>query len=306
MAIHAICLIKNEADIIAQTLAAASEWADRIYVLDNGSEDGTWELVNEAARTNSTVVPYRQDPSAFCDSIRDWVFAHYRDLARRGDWWCKLDADEFYVEDPRKFLAGVPHHYNAVWLSAYNFLFTEKDHASYLADPGSYDGSRPWGEVLHHYVPAGYSEARFIRHWWGLDHLPPRNWGPIYPEPIRIRQYMYRSPEQITRRILTRQPSIERGEFAHERREQWRPDIPADRPFHWSERLAMSSECCVDLGDDTLVQQPLSDRPETVISPNAAGVLWRKAKSRLAASSAGWPVPLRSPRRGGMPPARPH
>lgn len=304
MAIHAICLVKNESDVIAQTLAAASVWADSIYVLDNGSEDPTWEIVKEAASANPTIVPYRQDSSAFCDSMRDWVFAHFRDRARRGDWWCKLDADEFYVEDPREFLARVPHRYNAVWLSAYNFLFTEKDHASYLANPGSYDGSRAWGEVLHHYVPAGYSEARFIRHWWGLDRLPPRNWGPIYPEPIRIRQYMYRSPEQITRRILTRLPSIKRGEFAHERREQWRPDIPVDQPFHWSERLATSSECCVDLGDDTLVQQPLADDPEPIVGPDAVGVLWRKARRRLA-TSAHWPAHWRRARRRGMSAARP-
>ncbi|WP_312164088.1 glycosyltransferase family 2 protein [Phenylobacterium sp.] len=285
MAIHAICLVKNESDVVAQTLAAASEWADSIYVLDNGSEDETWDLVNEAAAANSVIVPYRQDPSAFCDSLRDRVFTHYRDRARRGDWWCKLDADEAYVDDPREFLARVPRRYNAVWVSSYNYLFTEQDHASYLLDPGSYDGSRTWREVLHYYVPSGYSEVRFIRHWWGLDRLPPENWGPIYPEPIRLRQFMYRSPEQITRRMMTRAESMQRGEFAHERRERWRPDIPADQPFHWSERLAMCSECYVDRGDDTLVQQPISNQPEAVIGPNAVGVLWRKAKRRLAASA---------------------
>ncbi len=225
MAIHAICLVKNELDIIAQTLATASEWADSIYVLDNGSDDGTWEFVNEAARSNPTIMPYRQDRSPFCDSMRNRVFERYRDRARQGDWWCKLDADEAYVDDPRTFLARVPRRYNAVWVSSYNYLFTEHDHAAYLKDPGRFDGSRAWREVLHHYVPSGYSEARFVRHWWGLDRLPPENWGPIYPEPIRVRQFMYRSPEQIARRMTTRAESMERGEFAHERRERWRPDI---------------------------------------------------------------------------------
>lgn len=301
MAIHAICLIKNEADIIAQTLATASKWADSIYVLDNGSEDTTWDIVNAAAATNPVIVPYRQDPSPFCDSMRDSVFVHYRDRARDGDWWCTLDADEFYVENPREFLGGVSRRYNAVWLSCYNYLFTEQDHAAYLEDPASYDGSRAWSEVLHHYVPAGYSEARFIRHWWGLDHLPPRNWGPIYPQPIRLRQYMYRSPEQITRRIMTRMGPMDRGEFAHERRENWRPDIPGDQPFHWSERLAMTGECYEDRGDDTLAPQPISNLPDSIVGPNASGVLWRKVKRRLGASTH-WAVPARPTQPGGISP----
>ncbi|MBA4011949.1 MAG: glycosyl transferase [Phenylobacterium sp.] len=301
MAIHAICLVKNELDIIAQTLATGSEWADSIYVLDNGSEDGTWEFVKEAAATNPKIVPFRQDLSPFCDSMRDRVFAHYRDRARQGDWWCKLDADECYVEDPRTFLASVPRQYNAVWVSCYNYLFTELDRAAYLLDPTSFDGSRAWRDVLRHYVPAGYSEARFIRHWWGLESLPPWNWGPIYPRPIRLRQFMYRSPEQITRRMTTRADPMARGEFAHERREHWRPDIPADQPFHWSERLAMTSECFEDLGDDTLVPQPISNLPESITGPDAGGVLWRKVRRRLGASANG-PAPSGPAEPGGLSP----
>lgn len=303
MAIHAICLVKNELDIIAQTLATASEWADSIYVLDNGSDDGTWEFVNEAARSNPTIMPYRQDRSPFCDGMRNRVFERYRDRARQGDWWCKLDADEAYVDDPRTFLARVPRRYNAVWVSSYNYLFTEHDHAAYLKDPGRFDGSRAWREVLHHYVPSGYSEARFVRHWWGLDRLPPENWGPIYPEPIRVRQFMYRSPEQITRRMTTRAESMERGEFAHERRERWRPDILEDQPFHWSERLATTSECYEDLGDDTLAPQPISNLPENIVGPNAGGLLWRKVKRRLGVLAHSNPTPKPVRQDAGSPPS---
>lgn len=302
MAIHAICLVKNELDIIAQTLATASAWADRIYVLDNGSDDGTWEFVNETARSNPAIVPYRQDLSPFCDSMRDRVFEHYRDRVRQGDWWCKLDADEAYVEDPRAFLARVPRHYNAVWANSYNYLFTDRDQVAYLLDPSRYDGSRPWREVLRHYVPSGYSEARFVRHWWGLDRLPPENWGPIYPEPIRLRQYMYRSPEQIARRMATRAESMERGEFAHERREHWRPDIPADQPFHWSERLATASDCYEDQGDETLVPQPVSGLPDSIAGPDAGGLLWRKVKRRLGVSTHWHPAPKPARQDGSSPP----
>ena len=52
MHIHALSLIKNEADVIGQSLAAAAAWADCIYVYDNGSDDGTWEIVRELAATH--------------------------------------------------------------------------------------------------------------------------------------------------------------------------------------------------------------------------------------------------------------
>ena len=50
MKIHGLCVVKNEADIIEQTLRSAATWCDWIYVLDNGSSDGTWEKVQRLAR----------------------------------------------------------------------------------------------------------------------------------------------------------------------------------------------------------------------------------------------------------------
>ncbi|MGA7952831.1 MAG: hypothetical protein WCA07_04850, partial [Gloeobacterales cyanobacterium] len=36
MRIHAICLVKNEGDVIAQTLRHASQFCHKIYVFDTG------------------------------------------------------------------------------------------------------------------------------------------------------------------------------------------------------------------------------------------------------------------------------
>ena len=48
--IHAICLVKDEDDIIAYTLEKALVWADYIYVYDNGSTDRTWEIVQNLSK----------------------------------------------------------------------------------------------------------------------------------------------------------------------------------------------------------------------------------------------------------------
>lgn len=108
MKIHGLCVAKNEADIIEQTLRAAAEWCDWIYVLDNGSTDGTWEKVQALSSALPCVVPFKQDARPFDDGIRGEILRHYLPRARRGDWWCILDADEIYVDNPRVFLQGVP------------------------------------------------------------------------------------------------------------------------------------------------------------------------------------------------------
>src|SRR5687768_2343461 len=105
MRIYGLCVVKNECDIIEQALRAASVWCDAIYVLDNGSTDGTWERVQDLARDLPKVIPFLKDSRPFDDGIRNVIFRQYRSRAKADDWWCILDADEFYIDDPREFLA---------------------------------------------------------------------------------------------------------------------------------------------------------------------------------------------------------
>ncbi|HIF6281027.1 TPA: glycosyltransferase [Raoultella ornithinolytica] len=50
--IYALMTVKNEADIIIETLDKASVWADKIFILDNNSNDNTWELLTKYALSN--------------------------------------------------------------------------------------------------------------------------------------------------------------------------------------------------------------------------------------------------------------
>ena len=63
MNIYGLSLVKNEADIIEQSLRAAATWCSRIYVFDNGSDDGTWEMVQQLSLKLLQIIPYKQD---FC------------------------------------------------------------------------------------------------------------------------------------------------------------------------------------------------------------------------------------------------
>ena len=254
MAIHAISLIRNEADIIEDNLSSASRWADHIYVMDNGSTDGTWELVQELAKGIPNIVPYKQDPRPFADSLRDEVYQHFKKRSRRGDWWAVLDADEFYIDDPVEFLSQVPEVYRTVWPQLYTYLVTHED-----LDKA--DESRPRAnlERLRHFKLVAYTEVRFARDDGQLHVFPPYDPHPVYPRRIRMRHYPYRSADQIAQRIETRREAMRHGEFVHEKRNNWPqgcdikgPAAEAELPESWEERIVSGADYLVDTGPDSL------------------------------------------------------
>ena len=207
------CLVKNEADIIVETLAHASKWCDRIFVFDNGSTDGTWERVLEFARREPRIVPFKSAAVPYRDSLRMDTFNHFRAEAEDGDWWCKLDADELYEDDPRAFLAAVPRRHHVVWGVNFQFYFTDEDAARWEKEPQAYPPYSSAEQALKYYR-CDYSEVRFFRHRPGLvwsSGSAPRHLGVVHPRRIRFKHYQYRSPEQINLRLRTRQEAIASG-----------------------------------------------------------------------------------------------
>jgi hypothetical protein len=252
--IHALCLIKNERDIIEQTLRRAAKWCDYIYVLDNGSDDGTWEVVQELSRELDAVRPFKSDPQPFFDNIRDEIFRTYSDRAVRDDWWCVLDADEFYIDDPRVFLSEVPKTTRAVWPLMYNYLFTDRDLERYHERPEVYGDDVPIEEKLRHYMVADYAELRFFRHSPLLKRIPVRGYYPVHAQRIRVKHFAYRSPDQIAKRLETRRDAMRRGDFVHEKRSNWQPGgwaaagpaLESEIPASWEERVTPARECHFD------------------------------------------------------------
>jgi hypothetical protein len=294
MAIHAISLIKNEIDIVETTLSAAARWCDHIYVFDNGSTDGTWEKVQEMAKHFPAIVPWKQDPKPFRDSLRAEAFRRFRDRARRGDWWCILDADEIYIDNPAEFLALVPDTYRSVWPQLYCYAFTDRDAEEYDRDPEAYE-KVPAPHRLRYYVLNEYSEPRFFRHAWEAMSKPASHRHPVFPHRVRLRHYGYRSPRQIARRLETRLEPMLRGEFIHEKRSAWEkeglvvpgPAAPCDLPGGWRERVVPSSDCLLDTGVDSLLPALPWDWELLVSSPlrdRSAASRLRRLSQRVARS----------------------
>lgn len=213
MKIFGNCLVKNEADMIVETLVHAARWCDRIFVFDNGSIDGTWNKVLDLARREPRVVPFQSAAVPYRDSLRLDTFNRYRSEAAAGDWWCKLDADELYYDNPREFLAAVPRRHHVVWGVNFQFYFTDEDAARWKNAPQAYPPHRAAEQALRYYR-CDYSEVRFFRHRPGLvwDHgSAPRHLGVVHPRRIRFQHYQYRSPAQINLRLKTRQQAMAAG-----------------------------------------------------------------------------------------------
>ncbi len=263
MKIHGICLVKDEADIISQTLEAAIRWCDFIYVFDNGSTDGTWEKILALSQNYKQIIPYKQDDCVFQDSLRQKVFNHYRERSKAGDWWCKVDADEIYIDDPRVFLAKIPKQYQNVWNASFQYYFSDRDLEHYNQDPSLYGDDVPVEKKCRYYLN-NWSEARFFRYDEKLIWARHRAWpyiGAVYPVRIWLKHYQYRSPQQIQRRIEVRLKARERGSiyFPHEAQSSRRKDFNSStessgdvpsivRSVHneWQERIVKASELNYD------------------------------------------------------------
>jgi glycosyltransferase involved in cell wall biosynthesis len=221
MKIHAICLVKDEADIFFDTMSSALKWCDHIFIYDNGSRDGTQEIISSLVRSFPSkfiLYPHSADVP-FSSQLRGEVFSCYRNFSRIGDWWCRLDADEYYIDDPVEFLSAVPQQFEQVWGSSFQYYFTDKDLPVYLQDPVRFNQIHVQDRLR--YYKNNWSELRFVKHashtLWDRHTDWPYKLGRIYPKRIRLKHFQYRSPEQIVSRFLIRRPAILSGKFAHER-----------------------------------------------------------------------------------------
>lgn len=245
MKIHAICLVKNDVDIVAHCLQTALQWADCVYVFDNGSTDGTWEAVKSIE--SERVIPWKSEAKRFREGLRSEVFNEFRNRSAKGDWWCRLDADEFYtIQDPRSFLAAVPPSCHVVWGIMVEYYLTHEDVES-IDFQTAVEALLPKLK----YYKAAFSEPRFFRYRDRLEWIPDWSWpkhvGVVFRDRILYRHYKYRSPDQIRTRLATRQAAIEEG-F-----EGW-GSVKVDS---WEEKVCDRAHLSVDDGTEFHVDESI-------------------------------------------------
>jgi len=235
--IFGLCLVKNEEDIVGESFTKALRWCDRIFVFDTGSEDRTWETVLELSKKYPGIVPYKKETRAFRDELRGEVFNHYRQCAQQGDWWCRLDADEIYIDDPASFLRNLKKTDQVVYSLSHQYYFTGKELEDYQEDKKGFLGTEAEKRLRHY--RCNHSEIRFFRHrsrlvWQGGSW--PRHLGLVSRKRIRLKHLQYRSPEQIQKRLETRKVAIEQGYkifSAYDHETDWHAKVAPHNTLHF-------------------------------------------------------------------------
>jgi hypothetical protein len=216
--------VRDEGDIIGETLARLLTWADSIHVFDNGSIDETWEIVEEWARKDERIVPLRKDPVYF------------------SDWFLRVDADEIHHVPPPEFVkTRLRRHETVVWHQYYDFRLTgaEVRHWEDGAETRA-DRLRPIEDRRRWYTPSVYAEPRMCRYResmrWPATASFPYNAGFLARERLPIRHYPHRDPAQLDRRcrlraVMRADPAWDPGAGSHWSVGEWRKFItPDDHP----------------------------------------------------------------------------
>ena len=247
--IHAVCLVKNEEDIIGQTLSYASQFCHKIYVFDTGSTDSSWAKVQQVE--NSVVVPFRYEKVTFHDGLRAKVFNAMRDQFTEGDWFFFLDADEFLAEDPIKAISiAEKEGADQINTLQYNFYFTDKDWQAYKEGKDSREQPIAQRRRYYRFVNIEQRLFRITENLVWPEYIDSAN--PCgYMKPIgakklkkcsyRIpnRHYQYRDPDQIQLRLKTRLAarSANSSNFVHyqylDDRVDWTKSIVPSSKLHY-------------------------------------------------------------------------
>lgn len=250
-----ICLlpVRDEADIIGHCLQHVLQWSDAIYVVDTGSVDNTWEIIQDFAAREKRVIPLRKDPVYFSETkLRGWMFHQARQTMRTGDWFLRVDADEFHHIPPPEFVKTrlLPHE-TIAYHQYYNFALRASEVSDWEAGKETLaDRARPIEQRRQWYQVSVYAEPRLCRYRDTMQWPPtvsfPHNAGYLAVERLPIRHYPHRDPVQLGRRCRLRAVMMadkencsnwSRPELHHWAELDWRKFItPDDAPDlkHWT------------------------------------------------------------------------
>lgn len=182
MKIVALMIIKDESDIIASTLENASAWVDEIYAIDNGSTDGSLEILQASSLVKSVIV----DTTEFDES---YFIGRLLDLAKdsNADWFVDLDADEHYDPAIRHVLENCLVSYNTVSVTI-----------RYMVGHRCYREHREWVRIYRN-DPSLFS-INHVRKLHGGKIPIAKSMRSVHHSHVNVQHYQIRSYEQGMRK----------------------------------------------------------------------------------------------------------
>jgi glycosyltransferase involved in cell wall biosynthesis len=234
MRFHALLPVREEADIVGQCLAQLLRWADSVYVFDTGSVDETWEIVRDLASRDARVRLLGRDAVFFSETrLRGWMFHQARAQMRDGDWFLRVDADEFHHVPPPEFVrTRLRPHETVVFHQYYDFRLTAAEVQAWQAGEETLaDRARPIEQRRRWLTVSPYSEPRLCRYRATMRWPPtvsfPFNAGFRARARLPIRHYPHRDPLQLERRCRLRRAMMADAD----NRRNW----SSSDQHHWSQ-----------------------------------------------------------------------
>jgi hypothetical protein len=197
-----LCFVKNEDDIIADSVTHAAQFCDKVFVIDNASTDRTWDIVNGLDLDN--LVSVCSKDFIFRDYLRLQFMDTRKEELEIGNWWYIFDADEFLLEDPFEAIAQAEdEEADCIAVGMINFYITIDEFRQMQKN----EREETWRDRKY-YIPYESGKIEFIRNTKYLDYgvydIIPLGLTKECSRRLSIKHYPYRSLVQLEKRIQTR------------------------------------------------------------------------------------------------------
>jgi hypothetical protein len=202
MTTTAVSMVRDEADVIASTVGHMLSECDSVLVADNGSIDGTREILDQLARANPDRLVVVDDPEpAYLQSEKMTGLALRARLELGAEWVVPFDADEWWYSPFGRIsdvLAGVAPQWLIVPAPLFDHVATGED------NPLELDPIRRLRFRRRDRNPLPKVACR----WRGDLVIEQGNHGAGYSgrgttfdELLVVRHFPYRSAEQLVRKV---------------------------------------------------------------------------------------------------------
>lgn len=216
MAVFGISMVRDEADVIVGVMRHTADEVDHILVADNGSTDGTRELLDELARELPMTVLDDTEP-AYYQSQKMTKLANQAH-GMGASWIVPFDADELWVTRHgriRDYLGQAQR--SIVTADLYNHFATALD----LEDPDPFR-ALIWRQRRPMTLP------KVAVKWHPSAVIHQGNHGASHPDGERsvagleIRHFPYRSVDQFVRKAVNGAEAYRLTELPQELGAHWR------------------------------------------------------------------------------------